>query len=122
MLQKIIVGLVITSLISCVGQDKLTRLIEYPQQFQNKKVTVNGFLHLDSIDNVIYVTKIDFEQKITRNGFLLSFNDSVAFDKNQLNHKYVQIDGVFDQSVQSTNKAFSGQIKNITRVEGKGND
>jgi hypothetical protein len=118
MATKIILGLLIAfCLVTCASTDNISDVINKPGQFENRKITVKGFLHLDSIENVVYRDKTDFENKLHKNGLVLVFNDTLAFDNNEVNHRTVEIDGVFKST--STGN-FGGQLTDVTRVEKRG--
>jgi hypothetical protein len=104
-------------LTTCASVDSITDLLNTPAQFENRKITVRGFLHLDSTRNVIYSDKTDFEERLDKNGLLLVFNDTLAFDHNELNHRTVEIDGIFKRT---STGSFSGQLVDVTRVEKRG--
>jgi hypothetical protein len=97
--------------------NSITNVINKPKQFENKRITVKGFLHLDSAGNVVYRDKFDFDNKIHNNGLILLFNDTLTFDNNEFNHKTVEIDGIFKST--STGN-FGGQLIDVTRVEKRG--
>lgn len=112
---KFILGLLTAIfLVTCASMDSITNVINKPGQFENKKITVEGFLHLDSSENVVYRDKSDFDKKVYRNGLVLVFNDTLAFDYNEVNHKTVEIDGIFKGTLTGN---FGGQLIDVTRVE-----
>lgn len=115
---KIILGLLTAfSLATCASTDSITDVINNPGQFESRKITVTGFLHLDSMENVVYRDKADFEKKLYKNGLVLVFNDTLAFDNNEVNHRTVEIDGIF-KSISTGD--FGGQLIDVTRVEKRG--
>ena len=75
--------LTVACLTTCASVDSITDLVNTPEQFENRKITVKGFLHLDSTENVVYSDKIDFEKRLDKNALLLIFNDTLAFDHNE---------------------------------------
>lgn len=67
--------------------------------------------------NVVYNDKDNFEKRLDNNGLLLVFNDTLAFDHNEFNHRTVEIDGIFKRI---SNGSFRGQLVDVTRVEKRG--
>src|SRR5687768_15770947 len=115
MTTKIILGLLTAfCLVTCATTDNISNVVNKREQFENRKITVRGFLHLDSAENVVYGNKADFENKLHKNGLVLVFNDTLAFDNNEVNHRMVEIDGIFKST--STDN-FGGQLVDVTRVE-----
>ena len=118
MTTKIILGLLtILCLVTCASVDNITEVINEPGQFENRKVTVKGFLHLDPIENVVYRDKSDFDNKLHKSGLVLIFNDTLTFDQSEVNHRTVEIDGIFKSTLKGK---FGGQLIDVTRVEKRG--
>ncbi|MBD5779470.1 hypothetical protein IEN85_08185 [Pelagicoccus sp. NFK12] len=95
-------------------------LIATPEKYQNKRIRITGVAHLEFEENVIYVTKDDYKNKVWKNGLWISFPvetpDSKINELKKLNGKYVTIEGFFDTETGHFGVA-SGTIRNIQRYE-----
>ena len=97
----------------------LIQLIANPKKYHNKKVQIIGFMNLQFESNGIYLHKEDAEHLITNNGLWLSFlfSNDLKTGKEDLNNKYVLIEGLFDMKMRGHFGMWSGSIKNITRCD-----
>jgi hypothetical protein len=69
----------------------LVRLLGCPEKYENRFVTVCGFVHLEFESNSLYLTEEHFKNRITKNALHLW---GVNIDEKaigHLNHRYVRI-------------------------------
>lgn len=100
----------------------LIKLVSNPEKFHNQPIQIIGFLHLEFEGNAIYINELDYKHSIRKNGFWVSFKNKELQKKAfELNDKYVLIEGVFDAENFGHMGMWSGEIKNITRIDSWGN-
>jgi len=97
----------------------LITLIANPKQFDGHKVRVIGYLNLEFEGNGIFVHKEDYDQGIPKNALWVEMDrDSAQLPGVKLCvKKNVLMEGTFDANNQGHFGAFSGAIKDITRLE-----
>ncbi len=100
----------------------LIQLISNPEKYHKKPIQVMGYLHLEFEGNAIYVNELDYKHSLDKNGFWVSFkNKELMLKAMKLNDKYVLIEGVFDAENFGHMGMWSGEVKNITRIDAWGN-
>jgi hypothetical protein len=96
----------------------LINVIATPEKYKGRKIRVIGYLNLEFEGNGIYLHKDDYENGIAKNGLWVEMSrDSIQLPQiKKCIENYVLIEGTFDLS-KGHMGAFSGSIKNITRLE-----
>jgi hypothetical protein len=96
----------------------LINVIASPEKYKGRKIRVIGYLNLEFEGNGIYLHKDDYENGIPKNGLWVEMSrDSIQLPQiKKCIKNYVLIEGTFDLSGGHMG-AFSGTIKDITRLE-----
>ena len=88
-----------------------------PEKFDGKTIYIKGFLNLSFEGNALYLSDKDFDFKIFKNAIYLWLSNEDSFNlREQCNHKYVSIIGIFKVD-KGHFGMFSGSIKNIKRID-----
>lgn len=104
---------------SVVYDVSLVQLIATPEKYHGKRVQVVGYLNLEFEGDAIYLHQEDFANSLLKNAFWVDFSERVKQEKKlaDYNKKYVIIIGLFDMNLRGHMSLFSGEIKNITRLD-----
>jgi len=96
----------------------MINLIATPEKYKGRQIRTIGYLNLEFEGNGIYLHKDDCEHGIPKNGLWIEMTmDSVQLPQiKKCIKNYVLIEGTFDLD-EGHMGAFSGSIKNITRLE-----
>ena len=93
----------------------LIQLIATPERFNGKHVNVTGFLRLGYETASLYLSKQDYDNVILDNTVYIDVTDEIAKNKDQLNLKYVRLQGTFRaKKPVRTIPESRGRITNIT--------
>lgn len=96
----------------------IVELIANPDKYENKTVTISGYLHLEFEGNAIYFRSVDYEIPITKNGFAIRLNDYVRseiIEKEFCDH-YVRLTGIFNSKDNGHGGSYSGSIDAIYSI------
>lgn len=96
----------------------LIEVIANPNSFDEKVITVSGFLILDkSKEGVLFISETDYKFNINKNGLLIHFRRDFL-DKNiiDFDKKYVTISGYFNQYNKGFGAVCSGLIYDVRNV------
>lgn len=100
----------------------IVRLIATPEKYHERKVQVVAFINLEFEGDAIYLHKEDYEKGLTNNGFWVTFSSKLDKKEiNELNKRYVLIEGTFVKDRHGHMGLFSGEIYEITRIIKWGN-
>ena len=104
---------------SVVYDVSLVQLIANPEKYHGKRVQVVGYLNLEFEGNAIYLHQEDFTNNLVKNAFWVDFSERVKQEKKltDYNKKYVIIIGLFDMNLKGHMSLFSGELKDITRLD-----
>jgi hypothetical protein len=99
----------------------LVQLLAHPDRYHGEKLQVKGYLHVQFEGTAIYLSRDDAEYGITRNGFWVQFDKaSGPFEDGvkpeQLDKKYVLIEGTFDKNSFGHMGLWAGTIGKVTRA------
>ena len=107
----------------------MINLIATPEKYHGKKVMVEGFLHVQFEDNVIYMHKDDGDYLMGKNGLWVSYAKEPSLEPlcekqfaalarklTYFNGRYVLIRGTFNMERKGHMGATSGTIEEVTRV------
>ena len=95
----------------------MVQLIATPEKFQGKFVRVEGYVSLEFEDYALYLTRDDYEHLTGDNAVWIDFKRGVLKSPDQLNGKYVLIEGTYDAREHGHLGMFSGEIRNVSRIE-----
>jgi hypothetical protein len=96
----------------------IVQLIAQPEKFEGKRVRFIGFLRIEFEGNAIYLHREDFDHDITRNGVWVDIpTDMTKQQQHEVNMRYVICVGVFTAKWHGHMGMFSGEIRNVRRVE-----
>jgi hypothetical protein len=96
----------------------LVRLLTTPERYQNKRVSVHGFLYMAMEESAIYPQKSDASLGVGKNGIYIDFGDSVDMQTlmNNFNNRFVTINGVFDSNQTGHIGFNSGGITDVSSI------
>jgi len=93
----------------------IVSLIANPEKYEDKRISVTGFLHIGFEDTAIYLHQDDYQNSITQNGlwiFLPNNTDSISdFPGGCQSNRYVQVIGTFSTKFKGHMGAWSGSIQ-----------
>ncbi|MBD2757895.1 hypothetical protein [Spirosoma validum] len=104
---------------SIVYDASLIQLIATPEKYHGKLVQVVGYLNLEFEGDAIYLHKEDFTHSLIKNAFWVDFSEKIKKEKKMSDYskKYVIIIGLFDMNSKGHMSLFSGELKNIIRLD-----
>jgi hypothetical protein len=121
----IFLTLVFLSFLSCKSaypQEKnetldvsIIQLIANPQDFENKKIRIKGYLSFQHEGNAIYLHKEDYENVISQNAIYLYIKEN-DFVENLIEKPYkgyMSIVGIFTNKDKGHRSSFVGAIKEV---------
>lgn len=94
----------------------IIQLIASPELFNEKKVRVIGFLHLEFEGNAVYLHREDFENSIDKNSIAIKLSDLQTHAWRKLNDHYVIIEGSFSSADKGHFGMRSGSLQQISRL------
>ena len=95
----------------------IVRLIATPEKYHEKRIQVTGYMNLEFEGDAIYLHKEDYDKGLTKNGFWVTFSDTLDKKEiNKLNKSYVLIEGTFNATRHGHMGLFGGEIYEITRI------
>jgi hypothetical protein len=92
------------------------QLVARPELFDGRRVRVIGYAHFEFEGNGLYPTAADYEAGIAPNGVWLDTGDKAG--PKDLSDRYVLVEGLFDASGSGHVGMWSGEIGDITQLEG----
>jgi len=95
----------------------LMQLIVNPNQYDNHRVIVEGFLTLDYENSALYLHADDASHYITKNAVWVSGSPDMKNRRYEINHHYVQIEGVFKASDTGHLGPYNGTVSQIKRID-----
>lgn len=95
----------------------LIELIANPRSYHQKRVRVIGFVNLEFEGNAIYLHREDHQQRISANGLWLDLTGSQVVKRGDKIQKYSLIEATFDADQEGHMGAWSGSLKEITRLD-----
>jgi len=94
----------------------LVHLSANPTEYHGELVRVIGFCRLEFEGNALYPHREDFERGIAKNAVCLSVGWPVPEPRRQLSDGCVLVEGTFDGEARGHRRAFSGELRNISRM------
>ena len=99
------------------SQVSLVQLISNPSQYDNHRVIVSGFLTLDFENSALYLHADDAGHFITKNALWVTAQSGVKFRRDEINHHYVGIVGLFKANDHGHLGMYSGMIGEVERID-----
>lgn len=103
------------------GQDptgvSLIQLISNPDRYDGKVVRLEGFLRLEFEGNALYLHQEDDDRMLTKNAIWVDANAGMMQRRNDLNQKYVLLEGTFDAKDHGHMGLFSGSLHKVKRAD-----
>ncbi len=93
----------------------IVQLIVNPQDYENKKIRIKGYLSFKHEGNAVYLHKDDYENVISENAIYLYIKEK-DFIENSINKPYegyMSIVGVFTNKDKGHKSLFVGAMKEI---------
>ncbi len=91
----------------------LIQLIANPDKYDGKPVAVIGFLRLEHEADLLYLGKDDYENVILPNTLWVDATEEMGKDRNELEMKYVRIEGIFKAGHEQRNMVSVGGLTGI---------
>jgi hypothetical protein len=121
-------GCSVTPLSTHVDKDRpitvsLIRLLTRPEDYHNKFVRVEGYMHKKFENSAIYISKETADYLINDCALWVSYGDKeLALEPDTekgvlyFDGKYVLIEGIFDREKKGHLGAYPGEIREINRI------
>ncbi|WP_162159743.1 hypothetical protein [Cystobacter fuscus] len=99
-----------------IARVSLVGLIASPGAYDEKKVSVIGYISTGYEDEILYIHREDYENSIPSNGVRLVIPEQM---RGQLKSgRYVEVHGVFRMyTAGDTSNGMAGRITSITKIE-----
>ncbi len=95
----------------------LIRLIANPNDFDGKPVRLIAFLRLEFEGDALFVSRADYENRISKNGIWIDIPDPVEKEASEYSDRYVLVEGMFSAKDKGHMGLFSGALQKVSRVE-----
>jgi hypothetical protein len=96
----------------------LIQLIANPQAYDNKRVRITGFLHLEFEGNVIYLHNEDFRYGLTKNGLWIDLPKDMTKEQIKVvNDQYVICTARFIARMHGHMGLNSGEVTDVSRLQ-----
>jgi hypothetical protein len=93
----------------------MIQLIASPDLYDGRRVTVDGYVHLDFENNGVYLHKEDSLNGLSRNGLWMDVEKD--FDSSKCQDSYALVEGTFMAGLGGHGGLWSGTIRDITRCQ-----
>jgi hypothetical protein len=94
----------------------LIQLIATPERYDGKVVKVAGFMHLEFEGDELFVSREDFDNRITKNGVWIVRNPNLVAHADELKDRYVVVVGTFSTGGFGYSDLMSGLLTKITHA------
>ena len=111
---------VVSPLLAQDPRDKLVSLVQLianPTVFDEKRVTLKGYVVLEFENQHMYLSEADAKHGITRNSVWLDVSDAIYAKRAQFHGRYVIVEGTFNARRRGHLGMSSGEIGNIVRFD-----
>lgn len=95
----------------------IIQLIATPEKFQNKRVQMTVFLHVEFEGDAVYLHQEDYEKALTQNALWIDLSGNFSAKAKKINDSYVIVSGVFDSNDNGHMGMFSGALTKIDRLD-----
>jgi hypothetical protein len=102
-----------------VNYISLIQLMANPEKYHGKVIQVVGYLNIEFESSALFLHKEDFDNSILKNGFWVRISNDFLQGKELAgyNKNYVILMGTFNMQSKGHMSLFSGEIKDITRLD-----
>jgi hypothetical protein len=107
------------SIDSLYHQVSIISLIANPERFDNRRVCIDGYLHVEFEGNVIYNNESDLKYGIEKNGLSLNIDRRAmnSIDAKGFQNHYVSIKGIFKKENLGHESVNSGGLDSVTVID-----
>lgn len=95
----------------------LLQILADPYRHDRKVVRLIGFLHLEKNGHALYLHEEDYKHAITAYSLAVEPTDEMINRMDQLNNRYVVIEGILDMENKGFMEAHSGTLRRIYRCD-----
>jgi hypothetical protein len=95
----------------------LVRVIANPERYDEKVITLHGFLSLDFEGTALYLHSEHYERGMGKEAVWLTLDRQTWKAKQGVHRQYVLITGKFDAQETGHLGLFSGGLRDITRIQ-----
>jgi hypothetical protein len=96
----------------------IVQLIANPERYDGKRVQLIGFLRIEFEGTAVYLHREDYERGIEKNALWINLPTGMAkAQSDAVNGQYVICLGTFDAAHHGHMGLFSGEIKNVERLQ-----
>jgi hypothetical protein len=95
----------------------LIQLISNPDKYDGKVVRLEGFLRIEFEGNALYLHQEDDDHMLTKNAIWVDASPDMTKRRNDLNKKYVLLEGTFDAKNHGHMGLFSGSLHKVKRAD-----
>jgi len=110
-------GIVRSEPIKEVKNISMIELIANPEKFNGKHVRLIGYSLIKFEVHGVFVSENDAKHSIMKNGLWIVFANIELNKYKKLNEKYILIEGIFDSHKKGHFGMYSGEIRDIGRLE-----
>jgi hypothetical protein len=100
----------------CSARCSVLELSNKAWMYHNRSVRVTGFLSLDFEDTTLYPSK-EYEQYHLGRGIWINDIRTFTSSRNELNKRYVLIEGTFSSMYHGHDTLAAGSIQRVTKVD-----
>ena len=113
---------------STIQDVSMISLIAKPEAFDGKRVVTSGVLRIEFEGNILYLSKLDFDHRNSKNGLWIGYGGKVEGKSDLKEHdayyqrlrgftgRYVTVEATFSQANLGHLNCCSGALLNVTRV------
>ena len=96
----------------------IVQLIANPERYDGKRVQLIGFLRIEFEGTAVYLHREDYERGIEKNALWINIPTGMSkAQSDAVNGQYVICLGTFDPAHHGHMGLFSGEIKNVERLQ-----
>jgi len=96
----------------------IVQLIANPERYDGKRVQLIGFLRIEFEGTAVYLHREDYERGIEKNALWINIPTGMSkAQSDAVNGQYVICLGTFDAAHHGHMGLFSGEIKNVERLQ-----
>jgi hypothetical protein len=116
-LPVLLLGLSLGAFSAFALEASLLRILIDPNHYHRESVRVTGYLHLEKDEQALYLNEDDCKHAVYANSIWVDATDAMRDKREQLNGRYVVLDGIFDAEDRGEMGAHSGTLKQIKRFD-----
>jgi hypothetical protein len=101
-----------------VDNVSIVQLIVNPERYDGKRIQLIGFLRIEFEGTALYLHREDYERGIEKNALWINIPTGMSkAQSDAVNGQYVICLGTFDAAHHGHMDLFSGEIKNVDRLQ-----